>query len=120
MVVEGSQGAKLGVAGCTGSIPVCSLQLATRPAALLQLPQQQTCNKVATSAPMRLVHMRLHVCAHVFLCGGHTQVVDAPPAPFYASDILKPYVLFDVAHGREGAGGLRMCAVTLLPHSPIV
>lgn len=32
------------------------------------------------------------------------QVLALPPAPFYASDLLKPYVVFDVAHGREGAG----------------
>jgi hypothetical protein len=27
-----------------------------------------------------------------------------PPAPFYTSDLLKPYVVFDVQHGAESAG----------------
>ncbi len=33
--------------------------------------------------------------------------MSAPPEPFYEAPLLKPYVFFDVAAGREqrGAGG---------------
>lgn len=33
------------------------------------------------------------------------EVLNTPPEPFYEAPLLKPYVFFDVAGGREARGG---------------